>query len=98
MKRTLILLSVFTLLMIACKKESNDCHFFITINNNSDQEVLFAEAGWPSDPSLCSFSNIVRIEINNSHKYRPYPYPDCIERRVKFEGNLYPLFIIDPNN
>ena len=96
--KTIVLYSMILISLVQCKKESDDCHFFITIQNNSNQEVLFTEAGWPSDPSLCSFSNIVRIGINNGHKYRPYPHPDCIEGRVKFEGNLRALYIVDPNN
>ena len=99
MKRISILLSVFTLIMTACKKESDDCHFFITIRNNSENEIIFAYSGFPSDSSLCTLhDNITIIKSKENHKYRPYQHPDCIEQRIKLEGSSRFLFIVDPNN
>ena len=94
-----ILISFFILItFFQCRKESDDCHFFVTIKNNSNHEITFAYSGFPSDINSCSLNdNVNNILSNQSFKYRPYVY-DCIETRLNFEPNTHALFIVDTNN
>ena len=97
-------ISLYVLILITvvqCQKESEDCHFFIIINNNSSKEVFLAKFRPYLDISICGLGvNLEEGIINpfQSIKYRPYSYPDCIETRVKFEGRLNALFIVDSDN
>ena len=88
------------------KKESEDCHFFVTIKNNSSQEIVFStgsDISFSGNESLdCYVSdiNFKRISSRQEAKYQPYPYPDCIEKAIKVDNEvlLFPLYIIDANN
>lgn len=100
-KRLFLYLSIAFLAIAGCGKESEDCHFFITINNNSSKEVFLAKFRPYLDISICGLGvNLEEGIINpfQSIKYRPYSNPDCIETRVKFEGRLEALFIVDSDN
>jgi len=98
--KTLFLYLVLIITFVQCRKESEDCHFFVTIQNNSDNDVVFSTLGFLLDPDSCSLldKNTLSLATFESIKYRPYPHPDCIERRVEAEGNLHTLLILDPNN
>ena len=82
------------------KKESADCHFYITINNNSSNDIIFSSEEFILDTNLCSLfeENTFLITSSNNIKFRPYPHPDCIESRVELNGNTIALFIVDPND
>lgn len=86
---------------VQCKKESDDCHFFITINNNSNQTVLFARYQGLLDTAMCGIGSHPTEDVISSLgsiKYRPYPHPDCIESVLKLDRITEPLLIVDPNN
>ena len=99
-------ISLYVLILISvvqCRKESEDCHFFITIQNYSSQEIVFGFSGFPLDASMCTINNKIEvINPNESHEYRPYPHPDCIERAINSSGSggilINDLYIIDPSN
>jgi hypothetical protein len=98
MNKLYLYLLVLTM-FVQCRKENEDCHFFITIKNNSSQEIIFGFPGSPSDSNLCTLhDDVSKIKLNKQINYRPYSFPDCIETRIKLEGNLRALFIVDPNN
>ena len=98
--KTPLLYLVLLITFVQCRKESEDCHFFVTIQNNSDNDVVFSTPEFLLDPNSCSLfdENTLLLSPSQSTKYRPYPHPDCIERVLEFEGNLRALFIVDPNN
>lgn len=93
-----MLLSLF---LIRCKKEENeDCHFYITIKNNSSENVIFSTGSY-LNVNKCFINSFDSMDIpsNKKHKYQPYSYPDCIEKRLILDGGLiWTLYIIDPAN
>lgn len=94
MKTLLLYLVLFTT-FVQCRKESEDCHFFITIQNNSNEEIIFS----PLSTYCSSFKNDeILILSDQSVKYRPYPHPDCIENVLKLDSITEPLLIVDPLN
>ena len=102
MKKTIIYLLII-LGFIQCRKESDDCHFFVTIKNNSDKEIIFftsAEISYLNTES-CKINepNIKYITSSEETRYQPYPYPDCIERAIIIDRDtlISNLYIVDIN-
>lgn len=100
------LLFCFVLLMtsVQCRKESDDCHFFVTIQNNSDNDVVFSTgsdlsfSGNENSNCFINAFDVKNISSGQETKYRPYRHPDCIERRVKSESRLISMYLINPDN
>ena len=95
----LLLLITFT----QCQKESENCHFFITIENNSNSEIIFGINFFSKGLINCRLDINLQKDIilpGETLKYRPYPYPDCIENAILASNKtlLYPIYIIDPSN
>ena len=102
-------ISLYVLILITvvqCQKENQDCHFFITIKNNSNNEIIFSTgsdfkfSGTQNFGCHIDSSELKLIPPNQEGKYRPYPHPDCIENAIKIDNKtlLYPLYIVNPNN
>jgi hypothetical protein len=90
-----ILLSIFCFLILLsskCKKEGDDCHYHISIRNNSDGKVLW---GIISNGIYgCRFSGN-ELEKNETAEYDFSHY--CIEDILK-DGETKQIYIVDPNN
>ena len=100
-------ISLYVLILITvvqCRKESEDCHFFITVKNNSDKEIIFLSSADISylNNEICNIngSNIKKIQSGKNIKYQPYHFSECIENVVKVNDNnlLSYLHIIDAHN
>ena len=86
-------LSLYVLILITCvqcQKENEDCHFFITLNNNSSKNEIsykFFEVNIPTKEiefeSLydfiknedCKRNNSQEIKFEFNLKFRPFEYP-----------------------
>ena len=100
MKKKIIFYLLLAAITITCKKESDDCHFFVTIKNNSNHEIIFSTPELLLDPNLCSLydGNTSLIASKSSIKFRPYSHPDCIESVLRVENNIRPFVIADSDN
>ena len=95
MKKTFLYLFALAV-FIQCRKESEDCHYNITINNNSEGEINFSSGGVFLDSLVCGISDTKKIPPNKSYRYN-YSLWDCLELILKDTYTL-PLYIIDPTN
>ena len=95
--KTIALYCMILISFVQCKEETDNCHVYINIKNNSNDEIIFSRAALSLNPSECSIQNIQRIRSNTGYKYQPYLY-DCIETAINFDKILLPLYIIEPNN
>ena len=81
---------------IGCRKESENCHYFIKIKNNSNENVIFYQSAIILDKSMCSIVDVKKIVSNDTYEYR-YSLWDCLELSLKGTRTKQ-LQIIDPKN
>lgn len=74
-----------------CKKEGKDCHYNITIKNNSGNEII-AAIPLINANGKCRLDGKL-INKGGSYEYRPFNF--CIENSLS-SGTTQDIYIIDP--
>ena len=92
----LVVISILTSILLCsstCKKESENCHHNIIIENNSDSNVIFA--------ILSSYDHSCRLakkdEISARGRVEFHLYKSCWENRLGNSDTQY-IYIVDPLN
>ncbi len=85
--------SIFCLLLFlssTCKKESDDCHYSISIKNNTNKEIIAAIP-------LNNSNNKCRLDgkiINSASVYDYRPFNFCIENSLTRNAIMH-IYIVD---
>ncbi len=90
--------SILCLLILSastCKKESQECHYDISIKNNSNDTVIYAlKYTLGNDPSKCSLGG---MELKPNETYLENSGQTCWEDRLT-NGGTHDFYIVDPVN
>ena len=93
--KTMKIISILCLLVLSastCKKEGVDCHYNISIINNSSSEIIFAIPIKNPD-GKCKLDGKT-ITKGETYNYRPYNF--CIEESLNYNSSLE-IYIVDPS-
>jgi hypothetical protein len=92
MKRLLFVIMSIVIMAGNCEKAGPDCHFYITIINNSNQDVIEALI-WKNTSGKCNLSGSI---INSLGKYE-FRLNDCWEDELA-SGRSQEIYIVDPTH
>lgn len=89
-----ILICLILLTSATCKKEGNDCHYNISLKNNSSEPVIFAIAN-PGNKG-CTLDGAA-VNPGKTDEYQPFS--SCIENRLGSNSNekIF-IYVVNPDS
>lgn len=90
---TVLIISLLILSSSRCEKEGEDCHYSITVKNNSDIDIIFAFPGYYN--SKCMLTR--RAPVITSYQQNKYTSRSCWEN-ILLNGRTQDVYFVDPNN
>ena len=87
----LLILSLILLSASTCQKEDDDCHYSISIKNNSSIEIIVATRLENADGN-CRLDGKT-VNTGKTYDYRPFNF--CIEKSLDNNSSLE-IYIVNP--